>query len=166
MPCKDKIVGVSQASEIIAAWKTQGLQVVFTNGCFDILHLGHVDYLEKSAACGDVMVLGLNADSSISKLKGPTRPINDEIARARIMASLAFIDLVVIFDQETPIELITALEPNMLVKGDDYDATCVDSTDKKYIVGSDIVRKLGGKVLTISMTEGYSTSAIIKKIEG
>ena len=165
MPSKDKIVGLIEAQEITSAWKDEGLNIVFTNGCFDILHLGHVDYLEKASQTGDVMILGLNSDSSIKRLKGPERPINNEESRSRIMSCLEFIDLVIIFDNDTPVELITALHPNILVKGDDYDANCTDASDKTYIVGSDIVRNYGGSVQTIELTKGHSTTSIIKKIK-
>ena len=165
MPSKDKIVSLDQALEIVTAWKNEGLRTVFTNGCFDILHLGHVDYLEKASEQGDVLILGLNADASIKRLKGPERPVNNEIARARIMSCLQFIDLVVIFEEDTPNKLIEALEPQLLVKGNDYDASCEDPDNKKYIVGSDIVKKYGGQVATIALTDGYSTTSIINKIK-
>lgn len=165
MLSKDKIVNIEEAQELVAAWKTQGLKVVFTNGCFDILHLGHVDYLEKASNEGDVLVVGVNADDSISRLKGPERPINTTYARSRIMASLVFVDLVVVFEEDTPYDIIKALKPNVLVKGDDYDANSTDPEDKKYIVGSDIVRGIDGEVKTISLVEGYSTTSLIEKMK-
>jgi rfaE bifunctional protein nucleotidyltransferase chain/domain len=139
-------------------------KVVFTNGCFDILHLGHVNYLAEAASLGNRLIVGINSDRSVKALnKAPNRPINNELARIQIIAALGFVDLVVIFDDETPLELIRALEPDVLVKGGDYDANELNSSSKKYIVGSDIVRKKGGSVVTINLVEGYSTTAIIEK---
>ena len=160
-----KIVSIVEASEIVGSWKEEGLKVVFTNGCFDILHLGHVDYLEKAAQQGDVMVLALNSDDSVKRLKGPERPINNEYARARILASLEFVDLVVVFDEDTPLEIIKTIQPSILVKGDDYDALETSASQKKYIVGSDIVKNAGGEVKTISLVDGYSTTSIIERMK-
>ena len=108
------------AREQVGRWQQQGLNVVFTNGCFDLLHLGHVDYLEKAKALGDRLVVGLNTDDSVSRFKGPSRPIQDEQSRARVLAALQFVDLVVLFNEDTPLHLITELRPNTLVKGSDY----------------------------------------------
>lgn len=130
--------------------------MVFTNGCFDILHLGHVDYLEKAASKGDKLIVALNTDASVSKLKGPTRPVNSEKARARIMAALSFVDAVVFFSEDTPLSLIKRLKPDILVKGSDYKIS--------NIVGADIVMQNGGKVETIELVDGYSTTNIINKI--
>ena len=143
--------------EAVAAWKKDGEIVVFTNGCFDIIHLGHVDYLEKARILGNKLVLGLNSDSSIKKLKGASRPILDEKARSRIMASFEFIDAVTLFSEETPINLIMEVKPDILVKGNDY--------NPENIVGADFVKSYGGKVITIELIPGYSTSGIIKKIK-
>ena len=134
----DKIKDLNQAKTLVRQWKSEGRKIVFTNGCFDILHLGHVDYLEKARALGDKLVLGLNTDDSVSRFKGPERPIQDQNSRAHILASLQFIDLVVFFNEDTPKDLISDLIPDVLVKGSDYLA--------ENIVGADVVKKAGGVV--------------------
>ncbi len=142
-------------------------KIVFTNGCFDILHLGHVDYLAKASDSGDFFVLGLNSDASVKLLdKGANRPLQDEHSRAMVLASLECVDAIILFDEATPYELINYLQPDVLVKGADYDAEEKDPKGKKYIVGSDIVRAKNGEVKTIEFVPGYSTSAIEKKILG
>lgn len=156
-PTSEKIVELSQALKIREEWKKQGESVVFTNGCFDILHLGHVDYLEKAKNAGQKMIIGLNTDQSVKKLKGPQRPINNQYARSRILASLAFVDLVILFDEDTPLELIQSLLPDVLIKGNDY---TVDT-----IVGAKEVLANGGEVKTIELVPNYSTTELIKKIE-
>ena len=153
----DKIKDISAAKELVQQWKKTGKKVVFTNGCFDILHLGHVDYLEKARALGDKLVLGLNSDNSVSRFKGPNRPIQDQNSRSHVLASLQFIDLVVFFDEDTPFNLISRLLPDVLVKGSDYLA--------ENIVGADVVKSNGGVVKTIEFVPGYSTSRIIQKIK-
>jgi len=153
----NKIKVISDAKKKVAEWKAKGEKVVFTNGCFDILHLGHVDYLEKSRNLGDRLVVGLNTDSSVSRYKGPDRPVQDENSRARVISSLQFVDMVVLFDQDTPQELISTLVPDVLVKGSDYLA--------ENIVGADVVKKAGGEVKTIDFVQGYSTSKVIEKIK-
>jgi len=158
MSSKDKILPVDQLQEKLHGWKAEGQKIVFTNGCFDLLHLGHVDYLEKARQLGDKLVLGLNTDASISRIKGPSRPLQDEMSRARVMASLLFVDAVVLFDEDTPLELIKAVQPDILVKGDDYSV--------ENIVGQDIVTAKGGEVKTVPLVKGYSTTNIVKKIEG
>ncbi len=130
--------------------------MVFSNGCFDILHLGHIDYLEKARELGDKLIIGLNNDSSVKDLKGEDRPINDETSRARMLAALSFVDAVVLFAEDTPYELIKKLLPDILVKGNDYLA--------ENIVGADIVVANGGEVKTVALVPGYSTSSIIEKI--
>mgnify|MGYP002777343196 CR=1 FL=1 len=157
MDTKSKIVNWEEALNKVEEWKSKGQKVVFTNGCFDIVHLGHVDYLEKARSLGDYMVLGLNTDASVSRIKGPLRPIVDQTSRSRVMASLAFVDLVVFFDEETPYELINRLKPDILVKGNDYVA--------ENIIGADVVIKNGGKVETIELVKGYSTTNIVNKIK-
>ncbi|MDZ4713979.1 MAG: D-glycero-beta-D-manno-heptose 1-phosphate adenylyltransferase [Cytophagales bacterium] len=152
-----KIKDKASALSLIQEWKKQGKKVVFTNGCFDILHLGHVDYLEKARALGDALVIGLNTDASVSRFKGPHRPLQDQDSRARVMASLQSVDLVVFFDEDTPINLISELQPNVLVKGSDYLAG--------NIVGADFVKKSGGVVQTIDFVPGYSTTRIVEKIK-
>ena len=153
----DKIKNTDHASQLVAAWKSEGKKVVFTNGCFDLLHLGHVDYLEKARNLGDKLVLGLNTDDSVSRFKGPQRPIQDQNSRAHVLAALQFIDLVVFFNEDTPLNLISALVPDVLVKGSDYLA--------ENIVGADVVKKAGGVVKTIDFVPGYSTSRIVEKIK-
>lgn len=154
---EDKIKGLEDAKKTVAGWKAKGQKVVFTNGCFDLLHLGHVDYLEKARALGDRLVLGLNTDDSVSRFKGPERPLQDQNSRARVLASLQFIDLVVFFNEDTPLNLITALVPDILVKGSDYLA--------ENIVGADVVKNNGGVVKTIDFVPGYSTTRIVEKIK-
>ena len=152
---KDKILARQQLPDALATWRAQGRRVVFTNGCFDLLHLGHVDYLEHARHLGDALVVGLNTDASVGRLK-PGRPIQDEAARARILASLAFVDAVVLFDEPTPLALIELVQPDVLVKGDDY---AIDG-----IVGHELVLNRGGQVLTVPLVPGYSTSRIVERI--
>jgi len=156
MIAANKILTRPELLQQVAQWQKQGLRIVFTNGCFDLLHLGHVDYLEKARQLGDKLIVGVNTDASVSRIKGPNRPLQDEMSRARIMASLLFIDLVILFDEETPYELIKSVKPDVLVKGDDYSV--------QNIVGHDIVLENGGEVKTIQLVKGYSTSGIVEKI--
>lgn len=156
MKTSDKIFLLETLQSKVKEWKKAG-KVVFTNGCFDILHLGHVDYLEKASNKGNKLIVGLNTDQSVKRLKGPERPVNNEYARARVLASLQFVDAVVLFDEDTPLDLIENLGPDVLVKGDDYEIS--------NIVGADFVIKNGGSVETISLVEGQSTSGIISKIK-
>ncbi len=155
MQSKDKIVNLGQLASIIQK-RERGQKVVFTNGCFDLVHLGHIDYLEKAAEKGDLLVVGLNSDQSIKKIKGKNRPIVNENSRSRLLAAMQFVDYVVMFDDETPIELIKTLKPDILIKGNDYDLS--------NIVGADIVMSNGGKVETVDLVEGYSTSKLIESI--
>ena len=141
-------------AEIVAGWQAAGEQVVFTNGCFDLLHLGHVDYLEKARFLGQRLVVGLNTDASVSRLK-PGRPLQDEVSRARVLASLLFVDAVTLFDEQTPLALIETLRPDILVKGDDYAL--------HQIVGYETVLARGGRVLTVPLVPGYSTSRIVER---
>jgi len=131
--------------------------IVFTNGCFDILHLGHIDYLNRSAKLGSKLVVGLNTDASVRKIKGENRPIQDENSRLSILAGLECIDAVILFDEETPLELIKLVKPHILVKGADYKI--------EQIVGAKEVKEYGGKVNTIALLEGYSTSNIVKRLK-
>jgi rfaE bifunctional protein nucleotidyltransferase chain/domain len=154
---KNKIELKETALQAISAQKANGKKIVFTNGCFDIVHPGHVDYLTQARDLGDVLVLGLNTDNSVRRLnKAPNRPINNEEARATVLAGLACIDHIILFDEETPYELISFLKPDVLVKGDDYQV--------EKIVGYDVVMAGGGKVVTIPFLEGYSTTKLIQKI--
>lgn len=152
-----KIVTLAEASAQVREWQRAGQLVVFTNGCFDLIHLGHVDYLEKARLLGDRLVIGLNTDDSVSRFKGPERPLQDQQSRARVLAAMQFIDLVVFFDDDTPLNLISELLPNILVKGSDYLAD--------NIVGADVVKKNGGVVKTIDFVPGYSTTRIVEKIK-
>ncbi|MEO5571676.1 MAG: D-glycero-beta-D-manno-heptose 1-phosphate adenylyltransferase [Bacteroidia bacterium] len=137
-------------------WRFSQKKVVFTNGCFDILHLGHIDYLTKAADKGDILVIGLNSDRSVSEIKGNKRPINNETSRAHVLASLAFVKAVVLFDEPTPYELIKFIQPDVLVKGADYKI--------EEIVGFEIVKAKGGEITTLDFLSGYSTSGIEQKI--
>lgn len=160
-----KMVTQEEANAIITSWKDDEKKVVFTNGCFDILHRGHVTYLAKAASLGSYLVVGLNSDESVKRQnKSPERPINDEDSRALVIASLEFVDLVVIFENDTPLDLIKLLKPSILVKGADYDAAEKDENSKKYIVGSKEVKAEGGEVQTIELEEGFSTTKIIEKL--
>ncbi|MBB6461634.1 D-glycero-beta-D-manno-heptose 1-phosphate adenylyltransferase [Flammeovirga kamogawensis] len=153
---KDKILTLENAVNQRALWKENGEKVVFTNGCFDIVHLGHVDYLEQARNQGSKLILGLNTDASVKRLKGNERPINNEYARARLLAAFEFIDMVILFEDDTPLDLINSLLPDILVKGADYTV--------ENIVGAKEVMNNGGKVETITLVEGFSTSSIIEKI--
>lgn len=153
---ENKILTLDKLFPFLSIWKFKDNKIVFTNGCFDLLHLGHIDYLAKAADMGNKLVIGLNTDSSTSSLKGPNRPITNQTSRAHLLASLFFVDAVVLFDEPTPYNLIKAIKPHILVKGADY------TVDK--IVGSDIVLENGGEVKTIEYIHGYSTSAIEQKI--
>jgi len=157
MSISEKIVSKEELKPLVENWKAQGQKIVFSNGCFDIVHLGHVDYLEKARKLGDRLVLGLNTDESVKRLKGPQRPVMDEKARARVMASFEFVDAVIFFGEDTPFDLIGFIKPDILVKGDDY------TIDK--IVGAELVIGNGGEVKTVPLVKGYSTSEIISKIK-
>jgi rfaE bifunctional protein nucleotidyltransferase chain/domain len=136
-------------------WNTCNKKIVFTNGCFDILHRGHIEYLIRAKELGDILIVGLNSNNSVKKLKGDNRPINDQMSRALILASLMFVDAVVIFDEETPLNLIKMVNPDILVKGGDY--------EKEDIVGYDFVKENGGEIITTNLVPGFSTTDIIKK---
>ncbi|MGB0136597.1 MAG: D-glycero-beta-D-manno-heptose 1-phosphate adenylyltransferase [Flavobacteriales bacterium] len=150
----------------LAAWKVAGEQVVFTNGVFDILHVGHVDYLTKARALGDRLVLGLNSDASVRRLnKGPERPVNPEAARKQVLEALRCVDLVVVFDTDTPLPLILEVKPDVLVKGGDYDPEETDASKKTYLVGSQEVRTWGGRAQIIALVDGFSTTNILEKLK-
>lgn len=153
----NKIFSLPALQQKLTEWRTAGQRVVFTNGCFDLLHLGHIDYLEKASQLGDRLVIGINSDISVSRLKGKSRPLQAENDRARLLAALSFVDAVVIFEEDTPLELIKLVEPDVLVKGDDY---TIDN-----IVGADVVLQNGGLVRTISLVKGCSTTALVNKIK-
>ena len=151
-----KIVDTLQVKSVISGWKSDGNKIVFTNGCFDILHYGHVSYLSAAKDLGNKLIIGLNSDASVRRLKGETRPINGQHERAVLLAALQFVDAVVVFDEDTPEKLIKIVEPDFLVKGSDYTV--------ENIVGADFVKSYGGKVITIPLVENFSSSSIIKKI--
>ena len=153
-----KIVTLAEGIELRKQWKANGDKVVFTNGCFDILHLGHIDYLEKSSEFGTQMIVAVNSDASVRTLeKGVERPVNSEYARARLIAALEFVSMVIIFGESIPLELIQALNPDVLVKGDDYTI--------ETIVGAKEVIAAGGEVKTIALVPDYSTTKIIQKLK-
>lgn len=156
MHSEKKIKTLDEAQRQVAEWQAEREKVVFTNGCFDIVHLGHIDYLEKARHLGNRLIVGVNSDASVKRLKGKKRPIVSEYARLRMMASYEFVDLVVLFEEDTPLNLIQSLKPNILTKGDDYAIA--------NIIGADFVLENGGEVKTISLVEGYSTSSIIQYI--
>ena len=152
------VVNREKAKAIIAQQRVTGRKIVFTNGVFDILHPGHVDYLSQARDLGDFLVLALNTDASVKRLnKAPDRPINNERSRAKVLAGLACVDLIVPFDEDTPRELIAFLKPDVLVKGNDYAI--------EQIAGHEIVLGYGGEVKTIQLLEGYSTTSLVKKIK-
>lgn len=140
----------------LAIWRFKGQKLVFTNGCFDIIHRGHVEYLAKAASLGDQLIIGLNTDASVKRLKGMARPVQDETTRALVLASFSFVSKVVLFDEDTPFELISLVQPDILVKGGDY--------KPEDIVGYDIVKGKGGEIVTIDLVEGHSTTSIINRM--
>ena len=145
------------AQRAVNVWRMKGDRIVFTNGCFDILHRGHVDYLQEAAALGERLVIGLNSDESVRRLdKATDRPFNDQESRAKVIAGMRFVDAVVIFDQDTPLELIKALQPDVLVKGGDW--------KPEQIVGADVVKARGGEVRSLKMVNGFSTTNLVEKI--
>jgi rfaE bifunctional protein nucleotidyltransferase chain/domain len=154
---KSKILEMPELKRNLAIWRFFHKKIVFTNGCFDILHLGHLDYLSQAKKLGDKLLIGLNTDESVSQIKGNNRPITDQNSRAIFLASLRFVDGVILFDETTPYNLIKEIQPDVLVKGSDYKI--------HDIVGADVVNKKGGQIITIDFLEGYSTSAIIEKIK-
>ena len=153
---QEKILSQDHLKARLNVWRLQDKKIVFTNGCFDLIHLGHIDYLAKAADLGDKLIVGLNSDQSTREIKGPNRPITDEKSRSLLLASFSFVDAVVLFDEETPLELIKLVNPDILVKGADY---TIDQ-----IVGSDIVIQNGGSVQTLEYLPGYSTTLIEQKI--
>lgn len=146
-----------EASNTISMWRFKNDKIVFTNGCFDILHKGHIEYLAKAASLGTKLIIGLNTDNSVKRLKGASRPVNDEKARALLLASLVFVDEVILFDTDTPYDLINKIQPDVLVKGGDY--------KPEDIVGYDIVKAKGGEVVTLDFIEGYSTTSVIERMK-
>ena len=153
---KQKISPIGQELAFLSLWKEKKEQIVFTNGCFDIIHRGHVDYLARAASLGSKMIIGLNTDNSVRRLKGNSRPVSDEYSRAFVLAAFTFVDAIILFDEDTPYNLIQHIQPNILVKGSDY--------KEDDIVGADIVKAKGGKIVTIDFVPGFSTSSILEKL--
>ena len=152
-----RVLNREEASKLIEELKKQGEKVVFTNGCFDILHVGHMTYLEEAKEFGDYLFVGVNSDESVKRLKGPTRPINSEVDRAELLAGLKAVDYTVIFTEDTPVELIGELKPSIHVKGGDY--------RKEDLPETKVVESYGGRVEIVSLVEGKSTSNVVKKIQ-
>jgi len=153
---KKKVVDWKTLSQKLEIARNEDKKIVFTNGCFDLIHLGHVDYLSKARDLGDLLVVGVNTDSSVRRLKGEKRPLQDENTRTIILASMIFVDYVVLFDEDTPLNLIKLVQPDILVKGADY--------KPQDIAGYDVVMQKNGQVQTIEFLKGYSTTNIINKI--
>lgn len=151
----NKLKSWSEIKKISQDLQAKGRKIVFTNGCFDVLHFGHVSYLEEAKSCGDILILGLNSDSSVERLKGKSRPINGEKERAYVLSALIPVDYVVIFEEDTPFNLIKAIKPNVLVKGGDWQPS--------QIVGSDIVLSSGGLVKSLTFKNGYSSTKLINE---
>jgi rfaE bifunctional protein nucleotidyltransferase chain/domain len=149
------LISRALAGQISKEFRTNGKRVVFTNGCFDILHLGHTSYLEAARNLGDMLIVGVNSDTSVKRLKGASRPVNSEFDRANVLAALRAVDFTCIFDEDTPLDLIGALQPAVLVKGGDYTL--------ETIIGADIVVESGGRVVVIPFVEGKSTTSILER---
>lgn len=153
----EKIKTISEIKKLIDKLKDEGKKIAFTNGCFDILHYGHIKYLEEAKGKADILVVGLNSDSSVKKIKGKNRPINKQLDRAGVLSALSAVDFVAIFNAETPLKLIKLIRPDVLIKGGDWKLN--------EIVGADSVKAYGGRVLTIPHLKGYSTTQAIKRIK-
>ena len=152
----DKISDLPTLKGKVSAWQNEGKKVVFTNGVFDLLHIGHITYMAKASELGDKLIIGLNSDNSVKRIKGDDRPVNDQDSRAALLAALFFVDAIVLFEEDTPLNLISTLLPDILVKGADYAI--------ENIVGAKEVLANGGEVKTIDFVEGYSSTSIIQKI--
>ena len=159
LAAEEKIVAAGGGLEAqLSDWRQQGLRVGFTNGCFDILHPGHVKVLTAARGACDRLIVGLNSDASVRRLKGEARPVQDERARAEVLAALEAVDLVVIFEEDTPIRLITEIKPSVLVKGGDY--------TRDQVVGHEVVEAHGGEVLLVDVLPGFSTTALVDRARG
>ena len=154
---KNKIFNKNNLLEKLEIWRSANKKIVFTNGCFDLIHLGHIEVLARSADLGDILIIGVNTDSSIKELKGNNRPIIEEDSRAQQLASLEFVDAVILFNEQTPLELIKLIKPNVITKGGDYNS--------EQVVGNEIAIKNEGEVIIIPLTQGYSTTSILDKIK-
>jgi D-beta-D-heptose 7-phosphate kinase / D-beta-D-heptose 1-phosphate adenosyltransferase len=151
-----KVVELDAARDIVRDWQRRGLKVGFANGCFDLIHPGHVRLLSEARAACDRLIVALNTDASVKRLKGPNRPLQNEMARATVMASMAPVDMVTLFDEDTPYEMIQVLRPDVLVKGSDYTV--------EQVVGHDLVQSWGGKVVLVTLKEGHSTTNTIRRM--
>ena len=158
MKLSDKIIPGTKIADLSSKLHESARKIVFTNGCFDIIHAGHVTYLAQAKALGDVLILGLNSDASVKRLKGDNRPINNEQDRALVLAALSSVDYVLIFEEDTPYNLIKLVQPDILVKGGDWQPS--------EIIGSDLVLARGGEVLSLKFVEGLSTTGILQKLRG
>ena len=154
---KNKIFNKNNLLKKLEIWRSANKKIVFTNGCFDLIHLGHIEVLARSADLGDILIIGVNTDSSIKELKGNNRPIIEENSRAQQLASLEFVDAVILFNEQTPLELIKVIKPNTITKGGDYSS--------EQVVGNEIAVKNEGEVIIIPLTQGYSTTSILDKIK-
>lgn len=154
---KNKIITYKELNRLLNYWRFRHKKVVFTNGCFDILHRGHIEYLAKASSYGNILVIGMNTDDSVRKIKGPSRPFQDEKSRSLILASLHFVNAVVLFSEETPYNLINKIKPDVLIKGADY--------KPENIVGYDLVKERGGEIITIEFIEGHSSTKLIGKLD-
>ena len=160
------LINANEAKIVAQDKQSNGKKVVFTNGCFDILHKGHVEYLAKAADLGDILIVAVNTDRSVKALeKGDNRPVNNEADRMELLAALFFVDYVLLFDEDTPLQLIEQVKPNVLVKGGDYNPDETNPDAKTYIVGRESVLKRNGKVKVINLVEGYSTTNIVEQIK-
>jgi len=154
---KSKIIKGERLRSLLNVWRFKDYKIVFTNGCFDILHYGHIVYLAKASELGNILIIGLNTDVSVSSIKGNSRPVQYEKTRAYCLAALHFVDAVVLFDDDTPYNLISSIRPDILVKGSDY--------KPEDIAGYDIVKSYGGRIINIELSKGYSTTGLINKIK-
>jgi D-beta-D-heptose 7-phosphate kinase/D-beta-D-heptose 1-phosphate adenosyltransferase len=154
---KAKIFNIKNLSQIIKEWRLNGDKIIFTNGCFDLIHLGHLEILARSADLGDKLIVGINSDMSIKKIKGNSRPIIEEDSRAKQLAAIEFVDAVILFNEDTPHDLISFIKPNIITKGGDY--------KKIDVVGNELMNKKAGEVVIIPLTQGYSTTSILEKIK-
>ena len=153
---RDKLKSLDELARLISTAKVRGKKIVFTNGCFDILHRGHLHLLREAKALGDLLIVALNSDRSVQQIKGPTRPVISQVGRAELIAALEMVDYVILFDETDPCGLLAALKPDILAKGGDYGPDTV--------VGADIVERNGGRVAVISFLEGFSTTEIIERV--
>ena len=154
---KAKIFNIKDLSQMLKEWRSDGNKIIFTNGCFDLIHLGHLEILARSADLGDKLIVGINSDMSIKKIKGNSRPIIQEDSRAKQLAAIEFIDAVILFNEDTPYDLISFINPDIITKGGDY--------KKNDVIGNELMNKKAGEVVIIPLTQGYSTTSILEKIK-